>query len=751
MSLLWLVAALMEQWPGAALRAVYTYADPGPPDRPAGLAPQYAAASGILRTLALEHSRFSGTCVGFAAASETAETIAAMLSDELSATDPSVARVAYHAGRRWLRDTETFVPAVGSMPPSRPGGTYLITGGAGSLGLLFAARLAEPGPARLALVGRGPLDDDRAAQVDRLRRGGSDVRYYQADLAAPGEAERLMAAVRADLGPVHGVIHAAGLHRDTRAVRKTREEFEEVVAPKTAGVVALDAATQAEPLDFFVSFSSVVAVSGNPGQADYAYANAFLDEFAEVREQWRAAGRRRGRTRSIGWPLWQEGGMTVDDATRTLLAKRWGMVPMSTAAGLGAFDAILAGDDTSVAVVQGSRSAPAASRRPAATGTDAPAAEVDRASVEAALRELASGFLLVEPADVDLDAELMELGFDSISLTRLINAVNERYGLDLLPTVLFENPRLTGLAEFLCDEHGDRIAAAATAADDHVPFPGAEPAPAPAEAADSAPAPVPASPPGTDDGRAVAVIGMAGTLPGSADLDEFWDHLVAGHDLVREVPTDREALRADPLTRTVRGGFLDRVDLFDARQFGISPREAALMDPQQRIFLQTVWRAVQDAGYRPSQLAGTATGLFAGVSTTDYDELLRENAVTIEAHTATGIAHAILANRVSYLLDLHGPSEAIDTACSSSLVAIHRAVRALRAGECHVAIAGGVNVMLSPGLSRPSPSPACSAPRVGARSSTSPPTGTSGARAPGRSCSSRWTGPLPTATTCTPW
>ncbi|SCE73393.1 SDR family NAD(P)-dependent oxidoreductase [Micromonospora tulbaghiae] len=691
MSLLWLVAALMEQSPGAALRAVYAYADPGVQDQRAGFAPQYAAASGILRTLALEHSRFSGTCVRFAAASQPAETVATLLSDELAATDPSVARVTYHSGRRWRRHTETFVPQAADVPPGRPGGTYLITGGAGALGLVFAARLAEAGPVRLALAGRGPLDDDRSARLDRLRRGGSDVRYYRADLADPGAAERLVAAVRSDLGPVHGVVHAAGLHRDARAVHKTREQFEEVVAPKTAGVVALDAATRDEPLDFFVLFSSVVAESGNPGQADYAYANAFLDEFAEVREQWRAAGRRRGRTRSIGWPLWQEGGMTVDDATRTLLAQRWGMVPMSTAAGLGAFDVILAGDDTSVAVVQGDRSAPPASRRSPAAGTGAPAGEVDRAAVEAALREMASGFLLVEPAEVDLDAELMELGFDSISLTRLVNAVNERYDLDLLPTVLFENPRLTGLAEFLCEEHGDRIAAA-TAADDPVSAPG------PVAAADPAPAPVPVTPKETDDGRAVAVIGMAGTLPGSADLDEFWEHLVAGHDLVREVPADREALRGDPLTRTVRGGFLDRVDLFDARQFGISPREAALMDPQQRIFLQTVWRAVQDAGYRPSQLAGTATGLFAGVSTTDYDELLRENGVRIEAHTATGIAHAILANRVSYLLDLHGPSEAIDTACSSSLVAIHRAVRALRDGECDVAIAGGVNVMLSPGL-----------------------------------------------------
>src|SRR5205823_2533386 len=142
----------------------------------------------------------------------------------------------------------------------------------------------------------------------------------------------------------------------------------------------------------------------------------------------------------------------------------------------------------------------------------------------------------------------------------------------------------------------------------------------------------------------------------------------------------------------------DDVRLFDAALFGVSPKEAALMDPQQRLFLQTVWRTIEDAGYRPRDFAGTSTGLFAGVSACDYDDLLREHQVPVEAHTASGVANCILANRVSYLFDLRGPSEAIDTACSSSLVAVHRAVQALRAGECDTAIAGGVSLTLSPGL-----------------------------------------------------
>src|SRR5205814_4165593 len=122
-----------------------------------------------------------------------------------------------------------------------------------------------------------------------------------------------------------------------------------------------------------------------------------------------------------------------------------------------------------------------------------------------------------------------------------------------------------------------------------------------------------------------------GTLPGSEDLEAFWAHLVDGHDLTRQVPDDRADLRHNPATEGVRAGFVDDVRLFDAALFGVSPKEAALMDPQQRLFLQTVWRTIEDAGYRPRDFAGTSTGLFAGVSACDYDDLLREHQVPVEA------------------------------------------------------------------------------------------------------------------------
>ncbi|MDW6057207.1 beta-ketoacyl synthase N-terminal-like domain-containing protein [Streptomyces sp. FXJ1.4098] len=192
---------------------------------------------------------------------------------------------------------------------------------------------------------------------------------------------------------------------------------------------------------------------------------------------------------------------------------------------------------------------------------------------------------------------------------------------------------------------------------------------------------------------------MAGRLPGSADLAEFWDHLEQGRDLVGEIPADRWDWRAHAgESRSRWGGFLTDVDRFDAAFFSISPREAELMDPQQRLLLEVVWSAIEDAGYRASDLAGKRVGVFIGTTNSDYPEVQRAAGRAVDAHTLTGAAQSIIPNRISYLLDLRGPSVAVDTACSSSLTAVHQAVAALRDGSCDLAIAGGVSLILDPGL-----------------------------------------------------
>jgi amino acid adenylation domain-containing protein len=203
----------------------------------------------------------------------------------------------------------------------------------------------------------------------------------------------------------------------------------------------------------------------------------------------------------------------------------------------------------------------------------------------------------------------------------------------------------------------------------------------------------------------IAIIGMGCRFPGGANSPEaFWQLLKAGADLISEVPPERWDIDAlyhpNPATpgkmNTRWGGFLKDIDAFDASFFGISPREAARMDPQQRLFLEVAWEALEAAGQTRERLAGSASGVFVGVCTSDYSWLQFADPTEIDAYTGTGTSLSLLAGRLSYLLDWQGPSITLDTACSSSLVAVHLACQSLRNNECQLALAGGVNLILAP-------------------------------------------------------
>jgi phthiocerol/phenolphthiocerol synthesis type-I polyketide synthase C len=203
----------------------------------------------------------------------------------------------------------------------------------------------------------------------------------------------------------------------------------------------------------------------------------------------------------------------------------------------------------------------------------------------------------------------------------------------------------------------------------------------------------------------VAIVGIGCRLPGGADSpDAFWQLLCAGVEAITEVPSDRFDADAvyDPVPGkagrlyTRRGGFIDGIDAFDADFFGISPREARRIDPQQRLLLEVVWEALEDGGQPTDRLAASSTGVFVGLSSHDYATIQSRpgNRDLIDAHVNTGNAASIAANRISYLLDLRGPSLAVDTACSSSVTAVHLACRGLASGDCDLAIVGAVNALL---------------------------------------------------------
>ncbi|SEF35545.1 Beta-ketoacyl synthase, C-terminal domain, partial [Variovorax sp. NFACC28] len=339
--------------------------------------------------------------------------------------------------------------------------------------------------------------------------------------------------------------------------------------------------------------------------------------------------------------------------------------------------------------------------------------------LQSLLARAAAELLKLEPEQIDPQVELSKFGFDSITLASFANVVNDQFGLALTPTVFFEYPTLAALVEHLVREHravlvthlGDTVAAAPERAVAQIsiapPTAGRRPRarfaqamamPPERHAAAPAPAAVPVKP------EPIAIIGVSGAFPQAEDLEDFWANLASGRDCIGEIPGSRwdwSRLYGDPAkevnkTNIRHAGVIDGIAEFDPLFFGISPREAAAMDPQQRLLMTYVWRVIEDAGYAPAQLSGTDTGIFVGTAGSGYSGLLARASKAIEGYSGTGVASSIGPSRMSYLLDLHGPSEPIETACSSSLVAVHRAVQAMRTGQCGQAIVGGVNTLVSP-------------------------------------------------------
>lgn len=319
-------------------------------------------------------------------------------------------------------------------------------------------------------------------------------------------------------------------------------------------------------------------------------------------------------------------------------------------------------------------------------------------SIQQEFVQLVSAILKMEVQSISLTSSLSELGFDSIAFKELASQLENKYGIELTPSVFFTYTTIQALSNYLSLTYSSEI----TKTYKHL-----------APQHQSAEMPIlkneshtvfPTYAYSASHSQPIAIIGMHGLFPQSKDLNQFWEHLEKGHDLIAEIPAERWNWREyysdekqNPLkTNSKWGGLLSEVDHFDASFFNISAREADLMDPQQRLFLEVVWKTIEDAGYDPLAFQEQAVGTFVGVEFSDYQALIAAQKKIFHGYTATGNSHSLIANRVSYFLNFQGPSEVIDTACSSSLVAVNRAVNALRQGECSVAIAGGVSLMLNP-------------------------------------------------------
>ncbi|MFD9561266.1 SDR family NAD(P)-dependent oxidoreductase [Streptomyces sp. NPDC059994] len=692
----------------------------------------YEALSGLLKSAHLENPVLLGQVVAVPADASAAE-LAEVLAEEARA--PRDQQVRSEGGRRRVLGWEP----VGELPDAGPvvwreGGVYLITGGAGGLGLILAEEIARRASgAVLCLTGRAEPDAERRAGLDALRQTGASVEYHVLDAADADGTAALVADLVRRHGAVHGVVHGAGVLHDNFLLKKSAAEFARVLRPKLAGAVALDEATKDEDLDFFVLFSSIMGATGNVGQADYAVANAFLDRFARHRDSLVRAGERAGRSVAIGWPLWESGGMGADAATRDALRTRAGMVPMATSAGIEAFHRALAAGEPQIVVGVGERArlqayleTGSAARQPMGVVAEVTVAQSravdDRTLTDRAVRFLkeALGRLTgLAVGEIEEDELLGAYGMDSILATELTAGLEATFG-PLSKTLLFEYHTLAELSGYFVTRHRAVLEALFAEAAEAVGTVGTVEAadaadgagavaPTGAVAADVLPAPraevtEPAAP--RSSALDIAVIGISGRYPEARDLAEYWANLRDGRDCVVEVPQDRWDWRdhySEDRTAPGRhyskwGGFIAEVDRFDPLFFNISPHEADYLDPQERLFLEHAWTALEDAGHTREQLRrlGGRVGVYAGVMWGQYQLLFPGGGAPGGNPNALGSSYASVANRVSFVMNLHGPSMTVDTMCSSSLTAIELACRDLRQGRTKLAFAGGVNVTVHP-------------------------------------------------------
>ncbi|MFI5982192.1 SDR family NAD(P)-dependent oxidoreductase [Streptomyces sp. NPDC051555] len=718
----------------------------------------FGGLGGLLRTARLENPRLRTQFVECLDGAAPAAVAARLIAEAVPDPEPEVR---HRGGRRLVAELAELTGPRPAARPWRSDGVYLITGGAGGLGLIVAREIAASAAgATVVLTGRSPLDADRREDLRTLREAGLTVDYQRADVADREALARLLAHVADNHGPLTGIVHSAGVVADNFVVRKSPEELERVLAPKVAGLVHLDELTRDQPLEAFLCFSSISGTFGNPGQADYAAANGFMDAYAAHRNHLVGAGLRRGHTVSVAWPLWDEGGMGADAAVRDHLAGT-GLTPLDTPRGLAALrvaqDPRQNGLDTGrLLVVSGrreqlpagltGRTAPTATAPAPAAGTPGATAPAEGAPVpetDGSLEERTVGHLRrqlatalgLRPERLAVDKPLERYGMDSVLAVNFVSGLEDSFG-PLPRTLLFEVQTVRGLARHLLGEHPAELRAllgeppAPSGAQQPTPAAAPEPAPAPAAVPRQPQQPHVAEPRTTGartegtrtgartaeadrdlggdrdrdrDRDAIAIIGITGRYPDAPDLDTFWANLRSGRDSVTEVPADRwdhEQYSGAPDTpgtsRGKWGAFLDGIDRFDPLHFGISPREAAVMDPQQRLFLETVWHLFEQSGVTQEVIErrhGRRVGVYVGSA---YQMYRAEDTEPALAALTASSSYNMIANRVSHFFGLEGPSLAVDSMCTSSAMAVHLACADLLRGESELAVAGGVNLTVHP-------------------------------------------------------
>nr|WP_267887813.1 type I polyketide synthase [Streptomyces sp. NBRC 109706] len=647
--------------------------------------PELATVWGLGRVAALEHPQRWGGLVDIPAVLDTraGARLASILASDSDGEDQIAIRNSGVYGRRLVR----AVPAPVTGTGWQPSGTVLVTGGTGALGTEVARWLAGRGVPHLVLTSRGGIAPE--GLVEELAELGARTTVVACDVAD----RDALATVIAEIPNLTGIVHAAGVDEPAALAWTTTEAVANVLSPKVDGTRHLDELTAELPLDLFVVFSSISATWGSGTQGAYAAGNTFLDAWVQHRHDRGLPGT------SVAWGPWAGGGIATRGEAAQALRRR-GLAPMDPALAIRALAQAVDGQESCVTVadVDWSVFAPAfTSVRASALLSDLPEAK-DALKTTAPSGDSASGLRqrLADTATaerrqmvldlvrdqaaqvlghtagaeaVESDRAFRDLGFDSLMAVELRNLLTAHTGLPLAATLVFDYPSPAVLADHLLSELVEDVVQQGPA--------------------------LPVLATGTVVDEPIAIVGMACRYPGGVTSPEqLWDLVESATDGITPFPADRGWPSTVPDGVAALGGFVQDADKFDADLFGISPREALAMDPQQRLLLETAWETLETAGMNPRSLRGRSIGVFAGASSSGYGN---NGVAGAEGHLLSGTANSVISGRIAYTFGLEGPAVTVDTACSSSLVALHLAAQALRSGECDLALAGGVTVMVTPG------------------------------------------------------
>jgi acyl transferase domain-containing protein len=696
--------------------------------------PTHAGVHGLMGSVAKEYPKWSVRCVDLERRSDVPwGRIFQIPADEQG-------NMWVHRREQWYRQQlfpcESFPPDMphpdvrreqtGSAAESHPregvyrrGGVYVVIGGAGGLGELFSEHLIRKYRAQLVWIGRRAIDAQIERKLERLAAWGPAPCYLQADASDRASLQGVCEQVKQRYGVVHGVVHSALGVLDESLAQMSLERFREVLSSKVQVTVRLAQVFAAEALDFVLFFSSFNSFGKDHGKSGYSAGCAFQDAFAhQLRRECPCA------VKVMNWGYWGEvgSGRALPQSSKNRLAQA-GIAAIEAAEGLAALDRLLAGPFDQLALLKTtSHFAPLVAQAGAAGARLAGlSADLLRKRCTMHITNIVSRTLKISPQQIDVHEPLDTYGLDSILNAHLLGSLREIFT-DLNGTLLFEHKTVASVVDHFLSTRRDELiryleveARPGAGIGEAVLASGTVSAAAPQSATVGFTAL--ASPPtNTDDGqraetprssREIAIIGITGRFPRADTLEEYWENLKAARDCVTEIPPERWPLEgfydSDPQEALRQGkssckwgGFISQVEQFDPLFFRISPFAAELMDPQERLFLETAWNLLEEAGLTRDFLqkhhAGRV-GVYVGSTYHQYGAL---NSDILRQSIAAAGSHSAIANRVSSFFGLTGPSVAFDTMCSSAGTAIHAACNDLANGDCQLAIAGGVNLSIDP-------------------------------------------------------